>query len=293
MKKALLSSLAILFLASGSIAVAQTSTDANPDPKILQVTVEYTKPGKGGAMHDKSESAFMATMGKANVDATTIGLNSLSGKPAALFLTWYDSFAAMDKLYSGMMKNKSLMSDLDKESITDGEMLDSVTQGIYAVDTDDSFHSHKHSPAIRFLSVSTFHIRSGHGKDWEDLVKLVESGYDKAGVPAHWGAYDLLYGGTNDTEILLRGEESLGTFDGDLTDGKKLNDALGADGMKKLHELYAAAVESQSVQLYAVNPSLSYVPESWVKEAPGFWKSHTPAAAPAAKPAAAKPAATK
>ena len=60
MKKALLSSLAILFLASGSIAVAQTSTDANPDPKILQVTVEYTKPGKGGAMHDKSESAFMA-----------------------------------------------------------------------------------------------------------------------------------------------------------------------------------------------------------------------------------------
>ena len=50
-------------LASGiSIAVAQEMT---PPPKVLAVFREFVKPGKGGALHEKSESAFVQAMTRA------------------------------------------------------------------------------------------------------------------------------------------------------------------------------------------------------------------------------------
>jgi hypothetical protein len=61
---------------------------------------------------------------------------------------------------------------------------------------------------------------------------------------------------------------------------------MGEDGMKKLDELVAVAIESSTHNLFAFNPSMSYVADEWIKNYPDFWKpkaSTTPAAA--AKPA--------
>jgi hypothetical protein len=51
--------------------------------------------------------------------------------------------------------------------------------------------------------------------------------------------------------------------------------------MKKLDELFGASVDSSQENLFAVNPSMSYVADEWIKADPGFWKPK--AAAPAAK----------
>ena len=56
-----------LAVAGSSVAVAQDQTTASVStPKYLQIIVEYTKPGKGGLAHDKTESAFVQAMTKAN-----------------------------------------------------------------------------------------------------------------------------------------------------------------------------------------------------------------------------------
>ena len=52
-----ISSLALglsLSIAAGTFASAQEKPTAGALPNVLQITREYTKPGKGGAMHDLS-----------------------------------------------------------------------------------------------------------------------------------------------------------------------------------------------------------------------------------------------
>ena len=91
-----ISSLALILslsVAAGTLASAQDKPAAGSAlPNVLQITREYTKPGKGGAMHDKTESAFVQAMTRAKEPTHYLALNSLSGKNRALFLTWYASF---------------------------------------------------------------------------------------------------------------------------------------------------------------------------------------------------------
>ncbi len=54
-------------------------------PKILQITIEYPKPYKGGAAHDKTESAFVLAQAKAKFPVYYVAMNSMSGRSRALY----------------------------------------------------------------------------------------------------------------------------------------------------------------------------------------------------------------
>jgi len=69
---------------------------------------------------------------------------------------------------------------------------------------------------------------------------------------------------------------------------KDFEAAMGEEGMKKLSELSAAAIESSQTNLFAINPRMSYPADEWVKADPEFWKPK--AAASASKKADEKPA---
>jgi len=85
-----------LAAAGGSLAAAQDQTPpAVSAPKYMQVIVEYTKPGKGGMAHDKTESAFVQAATKANFPIHYIAFNAMSGKPRAIFISHFDSFDAV------------------------------------------------------------------------------------------------------------------------------------------------------------------------------------------------------
>src|SRR4029078_7152082 len=99
-------------LAGGiSIAVAQETTSP---PKVLTVFREFVKPGKAGALHEKSESAFVQAMTRAKWPTRYRAVNSLSGKPRPLFLTRYDSFEAWEKDALATEKNATLSAALDR-----------------------------------------------------------------------------------------------------------------------------------------------------------------------------------
>ncbi len=71
-------------------------------------------------------------------------------------------------------------------------------------------------------------------------------------------------------------------MDHDLAAGKEFEAALGADGLKKLGELSAAAIEESQTHLFAFSPKMSYPRDEWVKADPDFWAPKA-AGAPAAK----------
>src|SRR5271154_5497400 len=113
---------ASLLFAFGSTVAAQGTP---PPPRILQITREFTKPGKNGMAHDKTESLFVQAMAHAKWPTRYIGMTSLSGKQRALFLTSYASFDAWEKDTLAVAKNAALANALEHASVVDGELLDS------------------------------------------------------------------------------------------------------------------------------------------------------------------------
>ncbi|HEY1648992.1 MAG TPA: hypothetical protein VGF96_13505 [Terracidiphilus sp.] len=266
--------------AGSSLAAAQ---DTASMPKVLQVTREFIKPGKSGAMHDRSESNFVQAMARAKFPTHYIALSSLSGKTRALYLTGYPSFAAWQKDNDTVDKNSALSAELDRLSVADGELLDSMDQFVFYFDEDTSYRPNADLSNARYMEVSSFHVRPGHDHDWTELAKMVIAAHQKAGTSAHWATYELAYGG-GDEYVILSADKSMADIDQGFAEGKQFEAAMGEDGMKKFGELAAATIESSDSELFTINPRQSYAPEEWIKANPEFWKPKAPAA-PAAKPA--------
>jgi hypothetical protein len=87
----------MLLCAGLSLAAAQEKSGVTPPPKVLLIDREFLKPGKGGAPHEKTESAFVQAAMRAKEPTHYLAMNSLSGKNRALFLFGYDSFEAWEK----------------------------------------------------------------------------------------------------------------------------------------------------------------------------------------------------
>jgi hypothetical protein len=277
-----------LAVAGSALTAAQDASSTSTLPKILQFTVEYTKPYKGGAAHDKTESAFIAAEEKAKFPVYYVAMNSMSGKARALFMTQYDTFAEWEKDNKLVDSNPTLSAGLEHAGLADGDLLDEVDSVVYTSDDDLSYHPHSDLDKHRVYQISVFHVRSGKQKEWREVVKMVKDANEKAGTSNHWGMYEIAFGAPDGTFIAITGDPSMSAIDLAYSEDKKFREAIGGDeGMRKLDQLFGEAVESSHSELFTVNPKQSYVSDDWIKADPGFWRPK-PAAAPAKPAAAAK-----
>jgi hypothetical protein len=272
-----------------SLAAVFTSFTAAQDmqgpPKVLQITREFIKPGKAGAIHDKSESNFVSAMARAKWPTHYFALSSMSGKSRALYLTGYDTFAAWEKDNKAIEKDKALTAELDRASVSDGELLDGLDQFVFTYDESMSLKPTKSIAGVRYFEVFTVHVKPGQMGKFHEMSHLIMDAHMKAGTSAHWDAFEIAYGG-DDEFAFFSLDKSMSEIDTGFAEDKQFRDALGEEGLKKLRDLEADCIESSSSELFSINPAQSYPPPEWVKADPDFWK---PAAAPAA-PAAKKPA---
>ena len=270
----------------GSLAAQDKSASMMP-PKVLVITREYTKPGKSGTPHEKTESGFVQAMARAKWPTHYLAVESLSGKNRALFLTGYESFAAWEKDAKATQANASLSAALDRAWAADGELLSETDGGAFQYRDEYSLRPAVDIAHMRYFEISVFQVKPGHDKDWDDIVKLVTAAYQK--IPdAHWATYANVYGSQDNTYLVFNPMKSAEEIDKAFAQGKDFEAAMGEDGMKKLSDLTAAAIAMTQTNLFAFNPRMSYVSDDWVKADPDFWKPK--AEAGASKKAAEKPA---
>ncbi len=279
-----------LLLGAPAIAAAQqTAAGVHAPPKVLVLIREFLKPGKTVMTHEKTESEFVQAFARANWPEHYFGVDSLSGKPRAVFLVGYDSFEAWEKDNQAVAKDKAVAAALDHAGQVDGDQLSNIDTGVFLYSEEYSLRAPVDIARMRYFEVSVFHVRPGHHKDWDDLVKLVKTGYEKL-PDAHWAAFEAAYGAPGGTYLVFTPMKSLAEVDHAFAEGKEFETAMGAQGMQRMRELEAAAVDSSETNLFQFNPRISYPPPAWVQEDPTFWKAKPegmPAAAP--KKPAAKP----
>jgi hypothetical protein len=263
--------LSLAVAGSLSAAAQDASTATSSAPKYLQVTVEYTKPGKGGLAHDKTEGAFVQAMAKANFPLHYMAFNAISGRGRAIYLSPFNSFEEVEKA-TKIFDSPAVGSEFDRINTADGELLDEAHVLIFSSDPELSFHSHTPGPKNRYMEADIVQVKPGHGKDFSDLMKLYMAAFDKAGSSDHWGAYRMEYGEPLGTYVFLTVSDSEAEIDQRFSEDPKIGKALSDDDKKKIRDLRAAAIETERVELYSVNPAQSYPPDDYVKADPDFWK---------------------
>ncbi len=263
-----LSLLLVGFVSGVTVRVsAQDKTIASQ--KILTIQREYTKPGKEGAAHEKSEAAFAQAMAGAKATDYYYALASLSGRPRVLFLSAYPSFADIEAERKKVNGNASLSSELDRANEADGDLLAETSSSMW-LRRDDLSLNQGYRVGARYVSISQFIVRPGHVGEWDELVKLVIDAYKKGAPDAHWGTYEMLYGGENAFLVIttLRSGEEI---DADFAREPKFIAALGQEGLKKLETLEASCVETRQTNLFRIAPKMSYPPPAFVQAEPDFW----------------------
>jgi len=232
-----------LSVAGGSLAAAQDAT-VTP-PKVIEIVREYLKAGKSLAAHDRSEAAFVSFSGRAKLQGHYVALNSMSGKPRALYIYRYPSFDAMEKDNQLVDKNPALSAENDRLLASDGELLDSLDMAVLTYDEELSYHPHPDLSHARYYELTVFHVRPGHMREWHQLVKMYQDACDKTGPGPHWAMYDMAYGGEAGTYLLLSHRDSMKQMDEVLVWGQKLQEAMGGEeGMQKFDELSGQALDS-------------------------------------------------
>lgn len=282
--------LCLSLLAAGiGVAAAQDSSEMKP-PAVIQINREWLKPGKSGAVHDRSEAAFVNLMNKGKLQGHYIALISMSGKPRALYLTRYPTFEAWENDNRVFEKNASLGAELDRAIAADSELLEGMDSAVMVYNEELSFHPRPDFSHARYYELTAFKVRLGHEKEWREVTKMYKEACDKAGLGLHWGAYEVMYGGEGGTYIMLTHRDSLAEIDKERAASKKIMEAMGGeDGAAKMDQMFAAAVESVRSELFSINPRQSYVDEATMKADADFWKPKAPkgSASATAKPASA------
>jgi hypothetical protein len=271
------------------LSAAQTNSDGTePPPKVLLIDREFLKPGKAGSVHEKAESAFVQAFERAKYPTHYFAATSLSGKPRALFFIPYDSFAAWEKDNQSLQKNPALAAALDHASFADGDLLTDMDATVAVYNEEQSMRPNVDIAHMRYFEILVFRVKPGHAHDWEELVKLIKSGYEKI-TDVQWATFQTLYGQQDGTYLVFQPLKSAAQIDQGFEHDKQFAEALGEDGLKRLSELQAAAVDYSQTNLFQFAPAMSYPPDAWVKADPDFWKRKGPSHAKTAE----KPAKTE
>jgi hypothetical protein len=282
MKKLTGSAICLIFsgLVAGAGAGVAAAQDTMGPPPVLVIQREFLKPGKAGAVHEKSESQFIQAFTAAKWPTYYLAMTSLSGRPRALFIFGYPTFEAWEKDTHAMAKNATLSAAVERSEVADGELQTEFEQSVYTYNPEGSVHigSVVHS---RYFSITQFKVKQGHYAEWMELVKIYHDGFEK--IPnANWAMYESHFGQDNGgLYIFFTKMTSLSEEDLSKGDFKKFSEAMGEQGMKKIEDLSASCIEWSQNNLFEFSPKMSYSDPEWIKADP-FWK---PKAAAPAKPA--------
>lgn len=253
---------------------------ASPPPKVLVIGREFLKPGRGGEAHQKGEAGFVRAMAAAKWPTHYLAVTSLTGRPRALFFTGYGSFADWEKDAMATQKNAVLTAALDRAAMADGDLLAETDGGAFIYREDYSLNANVDIAHMRYFEISQYHVKPGHEKDWDAGMKMVLKAYEK--IPdAHFACYQVMYGVRDGTYLFFTPLKSAAEIDTEIAHNKDFETSMGADAMKQLAELSAAAIDWSENNLFAFDARMSYVSDDWIKADPQFWKPKA-AGAPAA-----------
>jgi hypothetical protein len=261
-----------LTLTAAQAALAQHEAGQTLGPsKYLFLENDELKPNTSFA-YAKSQGEEVQAMRGAKAPDHFVGMWGITGSNHVLYIHGFDSFADLQKGHEATFAMPKMMDAMKAADASQASLVANEHDSIYSYEKDLSLNPDLDLSKMRFMRILLFHVRSGHDDDFKSLAKLFIKAYQSALPEARWAMFKKMYGvGSDNTYILVTPMEALGYVDGMVGNNKKFADAVGADQLQALSRGMDAAVESSESDLFAFDPTLSYVPDSWLASSPDFW----------------------
>ncbi|HXU20242.1 MAG TPA: hypothetical protein VN788_06650 [Verrucomicrobiae bacterium] len=280
MKKILLAAIAVSCLAGAAVSVRAQDENAASPPKVLVVTREMVKIGKGAA-HTKNEAAWVRAAMAAKEPDRYLAATTMTGPNAALFFEGFDSYAAWGEAdkFDSQPKVTALtgpMAEKDADYVSEGRQM------VATLNEKWSWKPGMNIAEMRYFELETIRMRPGHDREWDELIALYQGAATKMNLDEHDIFYEVHYGAPAGTVLIFTPRKSLGDLDAAMGTGKAFQEALGEKGREQWGKLVEETVAADSTELLSFSPEMSYPPDEWVKSDPSYWKS---------KPMGGKPAA--
>jgi len=257
--------------ATPSLLAQREAGQVQGPSKYLYLTNVDLKPEQGNA-YQKLEADEVQALRAANAPSHYLGMGAITGANHVIYMHGFDSFADLQKNHEATMGMSKLIDTLRTDDAAEAPMIADRHTSIYSYEEDLSLNTPLDLSKQRFMRIILFHIRSGQDQNWEHLVKLFIKAYQSSLPEAHWAMFEKMYGvGSDNVYILVTPMTSLSDVDVMRANGKKFDDAVGADQLQMLRNGLSATVDSSESDLFALSPQLSYVPDSWISASPDFW----------------------
>jgi hypothetical protein len=267
---------------------AQNAQDDGP-PNVLVIQREYLKPGKGGMLHERSESAFVQAFANAKSNSHYFALDALSGPTRSLFLMGYNNFADVEKDRAAINKDKTLSAAIDHAAEMDGDLLSGYDSTTLMLRPDLSLNKGSIN-GTRYFEITTFIVKPGHRHEFEQLAHMYIDTFRKVAPDTHWDCFEVMYGNpapgfpSGAAFVVVNTMKSLAETDKGNADFEKFTKEVGPGGMEKIEQLSAASIETTGTNLFEINPRMSNPPQEWVTRDPDFWKAPQASMTSMAKP---------
>ncbi len=262
----------VLLALAPVVSSAQVGAGGPQDPpKVLWIGREMVKPGKARA-HINWEKGWPAAYSKANYPTPYVAMTSMSGTNEAWYITGYPSWDALEKDNARQAANTALSAELRRLNAGESEYLADTRQILAEYVPELSYRSKLDLSKMRYIDVATFRVRPGHEGDFAKVAGMFVDAYTKGNIDGPWAVYRAVTGTPGPTYYVISPMRSLSVMDRSAADFKIWSDKMGAEGMAAMNKLSSDIIAISDDQLFAFDPSMSYVSKEFKAGDPSFWK---------------------
>jgi hypothetical protein len=257
-------------IGSGANVYAQKHDSDSGPSKYLYISNNIVRPGQFAAFY-KAEGDAAQAVRDAHAPNRYIAAVPITGTNDVVFFHAFDSFEELQKNHDATQAIPGLMDKLHAISTDEAALLSDEYTSIYEYQPDLSLHTTQKVVDARFLDITIFHVQTGHMHDFENVLKLFVKAQEN-NPNANYATFQKMYGtDSGDTYILITLLKSLADVDQEVQDGEKLPEIMGKEQFAVNMAFGNETLKSSESHLFALNPKISYVPDSWLTESPGFW----------------------
>lgn len=248
-------------------------------PNMITIVREDVKIGRD-ADHSRIEAGWPAAYEKAKSPDYYLALVSMTGAPEALYVTAYQSHAAIGDSMKREDADPVLTAELARLRKADADVISGVHVLQAVARKDLSYGAYPDLAKQRFFEITWFRTRPGHEQQFEAAAKAFASATKRAGTSATFRVYEVIAGMPGPTYAVFSSVASYGEFDQALMDGEKTMKAANAEEGATLQKYMLEGAASVETQRFRVDPVQSYVPKETRAQDPAFWSKKPPAMAP-------------
>ena len=165
-------------------------------------------------------------------------------------------------------------ADLDKPSVPDQADLDQYNKLVGPFVQSIVARDYEFMPKVsnpppdsatpsKFSDIITYHVRPGHGGDFDSAIARVNDAVQKTKWPVNYFVYALVSGGASGTYVLVFPHANWADFE-DKPDLKPfrdmLKDAFGQSEADSIIKRFDASIDSETSAIVKFRPELSHIP---------------------------------